>query len=303
MTLKLYLPFKTFSEDGLKLLKEVFQVEIGKRPRTKEELIALFKDYDCVIIGAREEVTKDMVKDCRLKVLGVLGYPSKVEVEELEKLGIKVFHTAGVNADAVAEHTLALILALAKNIVSLDKCVRNKDWSNRLSTFEVKGKILGLIGAGPIATKVAELARCLGMKVYFWTPHPSKHKDMPAKYLPLDELLGASDFISLHLALVKETQNFFNADKIAKMKDGSYFINTSRGELVDEPALISALKSGKLKGAALDVFKNEPNMNEEFLSLGNVILTPHVAGLAEEAREKMDLHLAREIVNYVKINL
>ncbi len=193
--------------------------------------------------------------------------------------GIAITNTPGVAAVSIAEHTLALLFAVARHIPRLDAAVRAAEWPRGQLT-ELRGKTCGIIGLGAIGREFARLASAIGMRVLAWTMHPT-----PAfPQTPLDELYRSSDVLSLHLRLSEETRSFVGAREFALMKPTAILLNTARGALVDEPALLEALSSGRLAGAGLDVFSIEPlPLNQPLTALPNVVLTPHCAGITPEA--------------------
>ena len=182
----------------------------------------------------------------------------------------------------------------------MDKSVRNEEFEKlRGSGVDLYGKTLGIIGAGHVAKEVIERAKTFGMNILCWTPHPEKHEDLNVKFVELDGLLKNSDFVSIHIRFSKETRNLIGKRELGLMKPTAFLINTSRGEIVDEDALIEALKNKQIAGAGLDVFKEEPTHNKELFKLNNVILTPHAAGISKDARIKMEEKLAKEITEFL----
>jgi len=217
-----------------------------------------------------------------------------INVKELSDRGILATNTPSdeVN-ESVAEHTWALMMSLARRVVESDEAVRRgayKGWEPGIFLGNnLIGKTLGVIGLGRIGTMVARRAAGFKMQVLYnkREPDPEVEKELGIKFASLDDLLAQSDFISLHVPLTEETRHMINKDTLAKMKEGAYFINTARGPIVHEQALVDALRDGPLGGAGLDVFENEPNINPELIGMENVILTPHTASATWEARNKM----------------
>jgi len=225
-----------------------------------------------------------------------------IDLDECTKRGVLVMSTPGGNAVSVAEHTFALVLALARQVPRLDKAIHEGRWEKSSAAgTEVRGKTLGLIGLGRIGSEVAVRADGFDMRVLGYDPFISEAaaQKMNVELVPLDRLLAESDFISLHTALSPATQNLINAESIAKMKAGARIINAARGELIDEAALASALKSGKLAGAALDVFAEEPPKDSPLIGLPGVIGTPHVAGSTTEAQEEVGTQVAVQVRDYL----
>lgn len=209
-----------------------------------------------------------------------------VDLAAARRLGIVVSNTPNTATDAIAEHCLALLLAVARRLPHLDATVRRAGWERGM-LFQCRGKTLGIIGTGAIGARFAELGRAIGMRVIAWTPHPDPEKARRAgfAYLPtLDALLGEADVVSLHLRASPDTQGLLGEAQFAGMRPGAIFINTARGNIVDETALAEALRAGRLLGAGVDVFTTEPvPPDNPLLSLPNVVLTPHTAGTTPEA--------------------
>lgn len=215
------------------------------------------------------------------------GVHTFVNVPLASSLGIRVCNTPGYGNDAVAEHTLGLMLALARNIVAFDTEIRRGGWPREeVRGVELGGRTLGIVGLGGIGTRLAQLGGLLGMRVIAWTrsPTPERLARAGATYAPLDELLANSDFVSLHLAPAPEATGIVSGALIERMKETAFLINTARAELIDEDALQSSLRSGRIAGAALDVFAEEPLPTESpWRALPNVILTPHIGFRTPEA--------------------
>lgn len=223
----------------------------------------------------------------RLVQLLAAGY-EKVDLKTATELGIPVATNGGANAWAVAEHAIALILALYKRLIACDRSVRAGEWrkaANGFNTFELTGKTIGLIGAGNIGRKVARRLKAFETEIVYFDACavPEIENDLGARKVSLAELVRVADIITLHAPLLKETRGLIGADEFLLMKPGAILINTSRAELVDEAALISALNEKKIAGAGIDVFYQEPvQIDHPLLNLDTVILTPHTAGHAFE---------------------
>jgi D-3-phosphoglycerate dehydrogenase len=202
------------------------------------------------------------------------------------RLGIIVSNTPNTATDAIAEHCLALLLAVARRLLQLDAGVRRTAWERGM-LYQCLGKTLGLIGTGVIGTRFGALGHAIGMRVIAWTFHPDPEKARRAgfTYVPtLDALLGESDVVSLHLRSSPDAKRLLGADQFAKMRRGTIFINTARGDIVDETALAHALRAGHLSGAGLDVFAREPvSSDNPLLTAPNTVLTPHTSGTTPEA--------------------
>jgi phosphoglycerate dehydrogenase-like enzyme len=219
-----------------------------------------------------------------------------VDLAACRARGIAVTNTPGVNAHAVAEHTLALMLAVTRRIPAMDRDVRGGQWPRGL-LVQLEGKTLGLIGLGAIGSRVAALARPFGMRLLAttWGPDGGRAAALGARPVPVETLLGESDVVSLHLRLSDETRGYLGRERLDLMRPTAFLINTARGALVDRAALVDALRAGRLGGAALDVFHEEPvPADDPLLALPNVVLTPHNAGMT---REVIDAGLLRAVEN------
>jgi D-3-phosphoglycerate dehydrogenase len=290
------------SERGVQLLKE--QAGWNVVLSTKETLNAEIADADALIVRSATKVTADLLdKAPKLRAVGRAGVGvDNIDLEAATKRGVLVMSTPGGNAISVAEHTFALLLALARQIPRLDKAIHEGRWEKSSAAgTEVRGKTLGLIGLGRIGSEVAVRAEAFDMRVLAYDPYISEAaaREVSVELVPLEKLLAESDFVSLHTALSPATQNLINAGSIEKMKTGARLINAARGELINEVALAEALKNGKLAGAALDVFVDEPPKNSTLVGLPNVIATPHVAGSTTEAQEEVGTQVAVQIKDYL----
>ena len=274
------------------------------RPLTPEELLEKSKGVDGLLSLLTDRIDSDLMDAIgpQLKVISnyAVGFDN-IDIKAACDRGIVVTNTPSdeVN-EAVAKHTWALILALARRVVESDEFVRHQGYFAETGGYKgwepdlflgpsVKGKTLGIIGLGRIGSMVAKRAKGYDLTVLYNKHEPDLaiEKELGIKFVPLDELLSTSDFVTLHVPLCDETRGMINKEAFDKMKKGSYLINTARGPIVDESDLIEALESGKLTGAALDVFESEPNVSPKLISMPNVIMTPHIASATFEARNKM----------------
>jgi len=250
----------------------------------------LLRDADALILRTATKVTQDMIAASpRLKVISRTGGGlNNVDIDAATKHGVVVAGVKGPQDRYVAEHAIALIMALSKQLPYLDAQTRKGNFKSRFEykPMGVEGKTLGLVGLGRIGKIVASVALVLGMEVLAYDPY-LKPEQLQGSGIRLAEspeaLLSVSDFVSLHVPATPETEKFINAQRLAAMKQGAFLINTARGEIVDEAALIQALQSGHLAGAGLDVLAKEPpDVNSPLMGMQSVILSPHTAGLTRE---------------------
>ena len=255
------------------------------RPSSSNELVARIRDAEIVInIRSTSKFTADVLEQCpQLRLISIWGTGTdNVDLEASKASGVHVTNTPGVSAIAVAEHTLALIMAVAKQIVAVDGQVRQGKWP-RAMVPQLRGKVLGLIGTGAIGREVATLGRAIGMRVIAWTFHPGGDT---SDWVGFDDVFRQSDVVSIHVRQSRETAGVIRREHFEMMKPGAIFINTARGAIVKEDDLIHALQTNRIAGAGLDVFEHEPLRPDSLLhSLPNVVLTPHAAGITPETTE------------------
>jgi len=284
------------SERGLALLGEPGWEVVAPAAGSLEAALA---GADALVVRSATRVTDALLERApRLRVVGRAGVGvDNIDLDAATRRGVLVMNTPGGNAVSVAEHTLALLLALARSVPQLNAAIHAGRWEKTgAAGIELRGKTLGLLGLGRVGSEVARRARALEMRVLAHDPYISENvaEEAGVELVPLAALLERSDFISLHAAHSAATEKIINAATLAKMKRGARLINTARGELVDEAALAEALRSGHLGGAALDVFAVEP-----VLGLPNVIATPHVAGSTEEAQEEVGTLIAQQVRDFL----
>jgi len=265
---------------------------------TADELLQVVPAYDALVVRSRTKVRRSVIEAAsNLKVIvrGGVGLDN-IDVDCARARGIRVLNTPGASTASVAELTLGYIFALARPIVQATLSMRAGAWEKRaFEGIEVQGKTLGIIGTGRIGTVVAMRAAVLGMIVLGY----NRRTIGPAPYMAmvsLDELLARSDFISLHVPLTESTRHMINAETIAKMKDGVRIINCARGGGVDEDALYEAIVAGKVAGAALDVFEEEPPTNRKLFELPQVIGSPHIGASTHEAAARVGDEVARILI-------
>jgi D-3-phosphoglycerate dehydrogenase len=271
-------------------------IAVNMAPFERAELPRVLVGYD-ICIDDHSYMPTDLVKQCaslrHIVFLGT-GAASYMDVGELKELGVTVHTIKGYGDTAVAEHTIALMMACCRDIARMDRDIRSGSWTPR-EGMQLHGKTLGIIGLGGIGQEVARIARGIGMDVVAWnrTPRP----DAGLRLVDLDTLLATSDVISLNLALNDETRGFLDAGRIARVKPGAILINTARGALVDEAAMMAALQSGRIRHAGLDVFHSEPLKPDHPLAkLDNVTLSAHAAFRTLEA----SMTLLRRAIDIVR---
>jgi D-3-phosphoglycerate dehydrogenase len=240
----------------------------------------------------------------RLKVVGRAGVGlDNVDLETATARGVIVMNTPGANAIATCEHTFAMILALCRKIPQADASLRRGEWArSRFLGAQLYRKTLGIIGLGRIGQQVAQRAQAFGMDVLGYDPYISADlaHELGVTLVSLDELLSRSDFITLHALLTPETRGLIGREALARVKPGARLINCARGELVDEAALVEALASGRLAGAALDVYSTEPPTDNPLLTLDNVVLTPHLGASTEEAQRDVSLQIVDQVLDALR---
>lgn len=271
---------------------------------SKEELAAIIGDYDGLAIRSNTKVTADLLKHAtRLKVVGRAGIGvDNVDIPAATARGIIVMNTPFGNSITTAEHAVALMFALAREIPAANASTHAGKWEkNRFMGVELTGKILGIVGCGNIGSIVAERALGLRMKVLAFDPYlsPERAVELGVVKADLDTLLARADIITLHTPLTDKTRNIISAEAIAKMKKGVRIINCARGGLVDEAALKAALDSGHVAGAALDVFEVEPAKAHPLFGHERVVATPHLGASTTEAQENVALQVAEQISDYL----
>ena len=287
---------------AVELLKEFDLVFAGKTP-DEDGLVRLCEERQPVAILVRYGKVPARVMDAsrKLKVIAKHGVGiDTIDSDAAAARGIAVMAATGANADAVAEHAWALILDCAKGITRLNERMHSGHWDKAThKSLELKGKTLGVIGLGEIGQRVANIGLAMRMRVIAYDPVAEDVHD-GVERVELDRVIAESDVLSLNCPLTGENRNLINRDTLAKMKDGAILVNTARGGLVDEPSLVAAVKSGKLRAAGLDSFQVEPlPPRHAFQAVAEILLTPHVAGVTTDAYVSMGLAAARNILSVV----
>ena len=275
---------------------------------TEEELITQIgaENPDAVLCLLTDKIDGqvfDIAPNAKIFANYAVGFDN-IDLEEAKKRGVVVTNTPDVLTEAVAEHAVALIMAIGRKIVESDQFLRSgqyKGWGPTLLLgMEFKDKKLGIVGCGRVGQRVAEIMhKGFGMSVVYYDQRRNTQFDseLEADFIPeLDDLLDEVDVVSIHLPATPDTHYLFNHERLAKMKSTALIINTARGSIIDEAALAAALKSGAIAGAGLDVFENEPNVHPDLLPLSNLVITPHTASATKEARDRMSVMAALNII-------
>ncbi|MDK2889206.1 MAG: (S)-sulfolactate dehydrogenase, partial [Thermoanaerobacter sp.] len=293
-------------EEGLQILSEQGDV-VYNADLWKEDLVRELVDADALVVRNQTRVTREMIRRAsRLKVIGRLGVGlDNIDLAAAREAGIPVVYARNANAISVAEYVFAAMLTFARRLEEATAHVKGGGWNRRLYTrMELYGKTLGLIGTGEIGTRLAHRAQAFGMKILgydpFIPPYEVACTEFGVQLTDLETVLSRADFVSLHVPLNSATRNLINRETLALMKPSAYLINTSRGGVVNEDDLYHALKEGRISGAALDVLVQEPPQDSPLFKLDNVILTPHIAGLTEEAQVKTSVLVAQEVVKILR---
>ncbi len=293
---------------GLDLLRKEFGsgAVVARSKYSTDELPAALNEIDALLVRSGTTVTAAALQagTGRLKLIGRAGVGTdNIDSEAATAKGVVVMNTPLGNTISAAEQAIALIFATARNLARADRLMQAGKWEKKdLVGSEVHGKTLGLVGCGKIGAHVAKVLKAAGMTVLAYDPYlPSdKARQMGVELTGLDELLVASDFITIHTPLTDQTRNLLDTARIAKMKSGARLINCARGGIVDETALAEAVKSGKLAAAGLDVFSTEPMTSGPLFGVKDITLTPHLGASTEEAEERCGLQLAEQVVAFFK---
>ncbi|MEK5392761.1 phosphoglycerate dehydrogenase [Margalitia sp. FSL K6-0131] len=291
------------SESGLTPLYEHPNFEVDRYDQLQpNKLFSIIGNYDVLIVRSQTNVTKELMDVApRLRIIARAGVGvDNIDVEAATKKGIIVINAPGGNTIAATEHTMAMLLSLARKIPHAHQSTVNGNWERKkYQGIELYEKTLGIIGMGKIGTEVAKRAKSFQMNILGYDPYLTEEraKKLGITKANLDEIAERSDFITIHTPLIKETKDLVNESYIQKMKKGVRIINCARGGIIDESALLEGLHSEKVAGAALDVFEQEPPANFELLKHPNVIVTPHLGASTEEAQEKVALEVSAEIIN------
>ncbi len=289
---------KVLQENGLQV---TYEPEI-----TPDQIKEKIGQFNILIVRGRTKLTKELIEKAdNCKIIARVGVGlDNIDEDAAKAKNIQVINAVEAAMTAVAELVLALMLSLARQIPRGDRAIRNGEWLKKeLKGTELKGKYLGIIGCGNIGRRLGRLAKGLYMNIIGFDVIPIDEefsKDVGLMKADLNTLLQSSDYVSIHVPLLDSTYHMINEEKLSLMKNNAKIINTSRGGVIDEDALYEALKNGKLGGAALDVFENEPATNSELATLDNVILTPHIGAQTKEAQSLAANVIAEKIIQILR---
>ncbi|MGC8777315.1 MAG: 2-hydroxyacid dehydrogenase [Candidatus Caldatribacteriaceae bacterium] len=294
-------------QEGLAILQDFCEVEVGNLEGVlpREVLLQKVRGKHGLLVLLTDTIDREVMEEAGGTLRVISNYATgfnNIDVPEATRRGIMVTNTPGVLTETTADLTLALLLSVARRIVEGDALVRSgrfTGWDPLLLLGEdVYGKVLGIVGFGRIGKAVARRARGFDMQVLYYSRKraPQEEREWGVRYVDLPELLRSADFVTLHVPLTSETYHLIGERELRMMKKSAYLINTSRGPVVDEKALVRALREGVIRGAGLDVFENEPRIEPELLHLPNVVLLPHIGSASLSTRTRMAVVAARNLL-------
>ena len=288
------------AEEGLAILREKCRVDV-KTDLPEAELVKIIGNYDALVVRSGTTVSAPIIEaGHRLRIIGRAGVGvDNIDVEAATRKGIPVVNAPEGNTLAATEHTMAMMYALARNIPQANASLKQKQWKrSKFMGVELNEKTLGIVGLGRIGREIAKRASAMEMRCIAYDPFLTKERaaQMGVELMGLDDVIRQADVITVHTPLTKETTHLIDAGKFAMMKDGVRVINCARGGIIDEKALYDALQSGKVAGAALDVFEEEPPTKSPLLDLENVIVTPHLGASTVEAQLNVAVSVAKQII-------
>jgi len=294
-------------DEAIELLEEYFTVEINPQDRvlTADELLEKVKGMDAVLCLITDNIDKEVLEaagvKCKIFANYGVGY-NNIDIASATERGIIITNTPGVLDDATADLAWTLLMVVSRRIVAADKFTRNgafQSWDPMMFLGrDITGKTLGLVGAGRIGFNFAKKAKAFDMKILYTglRHNPQIENELGAIYVDKETLLREADFVSLHVPLLPSTTHYISDLEFSMMKKTSVIVNTSRGPVIDEKALVKALKQGEIWGAGLDVYENEPDIEPELLDMYNVTIVPHIASATMETRRNMGLIAANNII-------
>ena len=299
---------KVLANDGLEIsaINEIKKngIYIETNHLDKEELIENIKNYDVLVVRSNTKVTSDVLEagakgNLKLVIRAGVGVDN-IDLDYAKKVGIKVSNTPDASSDSVAELALGHMFSVARYIAVANYTMRNGQWNKKqYKGSEIAGKILGIIGMGRIGKALAGKAEALGMKIIY-ADVLGKQDNLAYEFMDLDNLLKVSDYVSLHVPYDKDKGALISSREISMMKEGAVIINCARGKVVDEEALLEGLNSGKLAGAGIDVFEQEPSKNTELINHERVSVTPHIGASTKEAQERIGKEVAAIVIDFNK---
>lgn len=299
---------KVLANDGLEIsaINEIKKngIYIETNHLDKEELIENIKNYDVLVVRSNTKVNSDVLEagakgNLKLVIRAGVGIDN-IDLDYAKKVGIKVSNTPDASSDSVAELALGHMFSVARYIAVANYTMRNGQWNKKqYKGSEIAGKILGIIGMGRIGKALAGKAEALGMKIIY-ADVLGKQDNLAYEFMDLDNLLKVSDYVSLHVPYDKDKGALISSREISMMKEGAVIINCARGKVVDEEALLEGLNSGKLAGAGIDVFEQEPSKNTELINHERVSVTPHIGASTKEAQERIGKEVAAIVINFNK---
>jgi len=291
-------------ESGINVLERETIVE-NLSGIAREELLEKINRFDALIVRSRTKVTQEVIDAApNLKVVGRAGVGvDNIDITAALQRGIKIVNSPTATTTAVAELTIGLMFALAREIPRADASIKRGEWIKKeMMGVELYGKTLGIVGFGRIGSTVGQMAAAVGLHIMACCDFtiPETIRIIGGELMMMDDILEKSDFISIHTPLTDKTRKMINKETISRMKDGVFIICTARGGVIDEQALLDALKSGKVAGAALDVFETEPPTNQELICHPHLIATPHMGGQTHEAQKRASIDIAKEVLAALK---
>ena len=293
---------------GIELIQRTNSIDpIVHEKIVREKLLDIVADAEGIIVRSSTAVDRELIQKAkRLRVIGRAGVGvDNVDLDAATERGVLVMNSPGGSTTTTAEHTIAMLFALARNIPQAYKTLKNRQWEKtRFKGVELAGKTLGVIGLGRIGSEVARKCRAMGMNVVAYDPYinPDAHLSSGLELVDLQEIFRQADFITVHVPLSEHTRNLINKNTIARMRDGVRILNCARGGIINEHDLYESLKSGKVAGAAFDVFETEPNTESPLLELDNFIATPHLGASTVEAQRKVSEDICRQVSDYLLKN-
>ena len=281
---------------------EKIGIQVDYEPNVKNErLFEIIPNYEALVVRSRTKVTQELIEQgSKLKVIGRAGVGlDNIDVDYANEKGIIIVNTPEAPSESVAELVIGLMISVVRHIPLADSSMREGRWiKSKLVGHELKDKTLGIIGLGRVGSIVARIASAIGMSIVFFDPYviDEYSEKLGVNRVSLETLLKDSDVVTLHVPLTSETFHMIGRSELNIMKKSAILINTSRGAVIDESALIEALKSGKIMGAGLDVYSNEPPTDLELINLPNVVCTPHIGSETLETKERIATLLAEKVI-------